>query len=253
MKTAETMCPVSTRAFSTHACLGHRGSARPPCQHVIGDQVLPGCSWGRQHRMGATAAFWPREDRPNGWQNWSGYVQKHHQAVPSTLRQRREPRRRQGRRYILHYRFYLWKPDMATGHHRNGGECSGQQHLPETRGPKRSVQTPQLYPRPEKTGTIEPHQTGQAWADWRRGPAARGGRGGQQQRERSPQHHGSRGTAVRHTGECIQNQKTNSRSCLRDLCTHRRAVPVSTQFLWYPSQKRPHYDCLNLFSGGGGG
>ena len=54
MKIAETMCPVSTRAVSTHACLGHRGSARPPCQHVIGNQVLPGCSWGRQHRMGAT-------------------------------------------------------------------------------------------------------------------------------------------------------------------------------------------------------
>ena len=134
-----------------------------------------------------------------------------------------------------------------------GEGCSGQQHLPESRGPKRSIQTPQLYPRPEKTGTIEPHQTGQAWADWRRGPGARGGRGGQQQRERSPQHHGSRGTAVRHTGECIQNQKTNSGSCLRNLCTHRRAVPMSTQFLWYPSQKRPHSDGLNLFSGGGGG
>ena len=62
MKIAETMCPVSTRAVSTHACLGHRGSARPPYQHVIADQVLPGCSWGRQHRMGATVAFWP--ERP---------------------------------------------------------------------------------------------------------------------------------------------------------------------------------------------
>ena len=58
MKTAETMCPVSTRAFITHACLGHRGSARLSCRHVIGDQVLPGCSWadntgwGQRRRSG---------------------------------------------------------------------------------------------------------------------------------------------------------------------------------------------------------
>ena len=45
----------------------------------------------------------------------------------------------------------------------------------------------------------------------------------------------------------------NSASCLRNLCTHRRAAPVTTRFLWYPSQKRPHSDGLNLLSGGGEG
>ena len=34
-------------------------------------------------------------------------------------------------------------------------------------------------PTPEKTGTIEQNQTGEAWADWHRDPAAQGGRGGQ--------------------------------------------------------------------------
>ena len=53
--------------------------------------------------------------------------------------------------------------------------------------------TPQLHPRPEKTGTIEPHQTGKAWANWRRGPA-----------ERAPQYHRCRGTAVRHTGFSLE-------------------------------------------------
>ena len=43
---------------------------------------------------------------------------------------------------------------MTIGHHCNGGECSERQHLLETRGPKRSIQTPQLYPRPEKTKEI---------------------------------------------------------------------------------------------------
>ena len=57
----------------------------------------------------------------------------------------------------------------------------------DTQGDKRSIQTSQLYPRPKKTGTIESHQTGQAWADWRRGLAARGRRGSQLQRERGPQ------------------------------------------------------------------
>ena len=85
---------------------------------------------------------------------------------------------------------------MATGHHGHMEGCSEEQHLSEKRDPKRSIQTPQLHPTPEKTGTIEPDQTGQAWADWRRGPAARGGRGGQRQHERGRQHGGSGGTAV---------------------------------------------------------
>ena len=129
------------------------------------------------------------------------------------------------------------KYDMATGHHGNGEAGSGQQDLPETQGAKRSIQTPQLYPRPEKTGTIEPHQTGQAWADWRRGPAARGGRGGQQQRERSPQHHGSRGTAVRHTGVYTENEEFTSGVCSRNLRTLRLSTTsvylISTYFLWF--------------------
>ena len=36
------------------------------------------------------------------WQKWSGYVQKHHQAVPSALRQRRRHCGRQGRSLVVH-------------------------------------------------------------------------------------------------------------------------------------------------------
>ena len=75
---------------------------------------------------------------------------QHHQVVPSTLRQRREPWGRHVRWYILQYRYYLWKPGMATGHHGNKEGCSEEQHLAEKRGPKRSIQTPQLHPRPRK-------------------------------------------------------------------------------------------------------
>ena len=51
---------------------------------------------------------------------------------------------------------------MATGHHGNMEGCSEEQHLAEKRDPKRSIQTPQLHPSHEKTGTIEADQTCQA-------------------------------------------------------------------------------------------
>ena len=195
MKIAETMCPVSTRAVSTHACLGHRGSARPPCQHVIGDPVLPGCSWGRQHRMGATAAFWPeRPPKRLAEMEWlcrepPRSSSKHPTPAQAALQTICE---------MIYSTISVlsWKPGMAPGHNGNRDRCCEDRHLAEKRGRTRPIQTPSLHPGPRKPGTIEPDQTGQALADWRRGPAARGGRGGQQQRERSPQHDGSRGTAV---------------------------------------------------------
>ena len=155
MKIAETMCPVSTRAVSTHACLGHRGSARPPCQHVIGDQVLPGCSWGsarsgwgQRWRSGR-----PGEDHPNGWQKWSGYVQNHHEAVPSTPRQRGQP-------WGQHVRAYTWRRNEAERDRFRRRNCT-----PAPGNQARSSRTKRARPGP--TGT----RARRARRAWRPAPA----------------------------------------------------------------------------------
>ena len=91
-----------------------------------------------------------------------------------------------------------WLPDTtAPG---KGALCSSTCRNRETQSDRfRSRNcTPATVP------PIEPHQTGHAWVDWRRGPAARGGRGGQRQRERGRQHDGSRGTAVTQGSFCMK-------------------------------------------------
>ena len=83
----------------------------------------------------------------------------------------------------------IWLRDTtATGERALGGRTCRKRKAPSDRFRRRNC-----------TGTFEPHQMDQAWADWQRGPVARGGRGGQRQRERGPQKHRCRGTAVRHT------------------------------------------------------
>ena len=70
--------------------------ARPLVSVVHGSGLLPVSESACHHVWDLTLCLGhnSRKDRPNGLQKWSGYVQNHHEAVPSTLRQRGQPCRR---------------------------------------------------------------------------------------------------------------------------------------------------------------
>ena len=124
---------------------------------------------------------------------------------------------------------------MAAGHHGNREGCYEEQHLAEKRGPKRSIQTPQLPPSHEKIGTIEPDQTGQAWADWRRGLPREAGVAASNSASAAPNTTalGARPYVIPEF--CIQNEKFNSGVCLR-----------LTGFVYTPDER---YQCLPNFYG----